>query len=111
MIAKKRLVKSWRKFNPNDPWDRRELLKYCLVRDRTYKHRFLLYKCLGDALQDESYDFQSLFKHDPEEYASFPDGWEKIENARGFFEDIYRLATVEWEEDLHKAILEDPSTW
>ena len=100
------------KFNPNDPLDRQELiLKYCLVRNRTYKHRFLLYKCLGDALQNESYDFQSLFKHDPEEYASFPDGWEEIENARGFFEDIYRLAAVEWKEDLHKAILEEPFTW
>ena len=99
-------------FNPNDPLHRQQLiLNYCLVRNRTYKHRFLLYKCLREALQDKEYDFQSLFKHDPEEYSSFPNGWDEIENARGFFEDICRLAAVKWKEDLQKALLEDPSTW
>jgi hypothetical protein len=76
------------KFNPNNPSDREELiLKYCLVGNRTYRHRFLLYKCLEVALRDE------------------------MENTRAFFEDIYRLATIEWKEDLQKANLEDQSTW
>jgi hypothetical protein len=35
----------------------------------------------------------------------------EINNARGFFEDIYRLASEEWREDLHKASLEDQSVW
>jgi hypothetical protein len=34
-----------------------------------------------------------------------------MENTRVFFEDIYRLATIEWKEDLQKASLEDQSTW
>jgi hypothetical protein len=100
------------KFNPNDPADREELiLKYCLVRNRTYRHRFLFYKCLEEALQDKSYNFQALFKYDPEAYSSFPYGWDEMENTRAFFEDIYRLATIEWKEDLRKASLEDQSTW
>ena len=100
------------KFDPNDPADREELiLKYCLVRNRTYRHRFLLYKCLEEALQDKSYDFQSLLEYDPEAYSSFPCGWDEMENTRVFFEDIYRLATVEWKDDLQKASLEDPASW
>ena len=100
------------KFDPNNPTDREELiLKYCLVRNRTYRHRFLLYKCLEEALQDKSYDFQSLLEYDPEAYSSFPCGWGEMENTRVFFEGIYRLATIEWKEDLRKASLEDQSTW
>lgn len=99
-------------FDPNDPTDREALiLKYCLPRKRSYRQRFLLYKCLEEALQDRSYDFQSLLKYDPEAYSSFPDGWDEMKNTRAFFEDIFRLATVVWEDDLQKASLEDQSTW
>ncbi|WP_064615973.1 hypothetical protein [Pseudomonas sp. GR 6-02] len=100
------------RFEPNDPTDREELiLKYCLPRKRSYRQRFLLYKCLEEALQDKNYDFQSLLKYDPEAYSSFPDGWDEMKDTRAFFEDIFRLATVEWKDDLQKASLEDQSTW
>ncbi|GID03981.1 hypothetical protein [Pseudomonas sp. 008] len=100
------------RFDPNDPTDREELiLKYCLPRKRSYRQRFLLYKCLEEALQDKNYDFQSLLKYDPEAYSSFPDGWDEMKDTRAFFEDIFRLATVEWKDDLQKASLEDQSTW
>ncbi|MVV49036.1 hypothetical protein EJA72_12400 [Pseudomonas sp. PB120] len=100
------------RYNPNHPADREELiLKYCLSRKRSYRQRFLLYKCLENALQDKNYDFQSLLAYDPEEYSSFPCGWDEMENTRVFFEDIFRLATVEWKKDLQKASLEDQSTW
>jgi len=100
------------KFDPNDPADREALiLQYCLPRKRTYRQRFLLYKCLEQALQDKNYDFQSLLKYDPEAYSSFPDGWDVMENTRSFFEDIFRLAAVAWKEDLQKAALEDQSNW
>ena len=99
------------KYDPNDPTDREILiLKHCLIRRRSYRHRFLLYKCLEEALLDKSYDFQSLLKYDPEACASFPCGWDEMENTRAFFEDIFRLATIEWKDDLHKASLEDQST-
>lgn len=100
------------RFDPNDPTDREEIiLKYCLPRKRSYRQRYLLYKCLEEALQDKNYDFQSLLKYDPEAYSSFPDGWDEMKDTRAFFEDIFRLATVEWKDDLQKASLEDQSTW
>ncbi|MNR34769.1 hypothetical protein D3C85_1525670 [compost metagenome] len=71
----------------------------------------MIFKCLDEALQDENYDFQSLLKYDPEAYSSFPDGWDEMENTRAFFEDIFRLATVVWKDDLQKASLEDQATW
>ncbi|EJM21612.1 hypothetical protein PMI22_01755 [Pseudomonas sp. GM21] len=99
-------------FDPNNPADREELiLKYCLTRKRSYRHRFLLYKCLEEALQDAAYDFKSLLAYDPEAYSSFPCGWDEMDNTRAFFEDIFRLATLEWKDDLQKASLEDQSTW
>ena len=99
-------------FDPNNPADREELiLKYCLTRKRSYRHRFLLYKCLEEALQDAAYDFKSLLAYDPEAYSSFPCGWDEMDNTRAFFEDIFRLATLEWKDDLQKASLEDQSSW
>ncbi|WP_093426297.1 MULTISPECIES: hypothetical protein [unclassified Pseudomonas] len=100
------------KFDPNNQLDREALiLKYCLPRKRPHRQRFLLYKCLEEALKDDDYDFESLVIDDPEEYSSYPDGWEEMENVRGFFEDIYRLASELWKDDLNKAGLEDQSTW
>lgn len=99
-------------FDPNREEDREVLiLKYCLPRRRSYRQRFLLYKCLEKALQDDDYDFESLFKYDPEECSSFPDGWDEMEDARMFFEDIFRLASIAWKDDLEKANLEDQSSW
>lgn len=101
-------------FNPNDPIDRKSLvLEYCLVElsELSYRHKYLLVDCLDKALRDTNYDFQALFENDPEEYSSLPSGWDKMDNPRAFFEEIFRLAVVEWKEDLQKASLEDQSTW
>jgi hypothetical protein len=99
-------------YDPNEAADREVLiLKYCLSGCRSYRKKFLLYKCLEEALQDKNYDFHSLLKYDPEEYSSFPGGWDEMENTRAFFEDIFRLATLEWNDDLQKASLEDKSAW
>ena len=100
------------KLDPNNPIDREEIiLKYCLPTRKSYRHKYVVFKCLDEALQDESYDFQSLLKYDPEAYSSFHDGWDEMENTRAFFEDIFRLATVVWKDDLQKASLEDQATW
>lgn len=100
------------KYNPNAAVDREILiLKYCMPMKRSYRQRFLLVECLKLALLEEDYDFQSLFKYDPEAYSSFPDGWDEMDNSRVFFEDIHRLAMVEWAADLSKASLEDQATW
>jgi len=100
------------KYDPNNPKDRQELiLKYCLHRSETYRHRFLLYKCLEEALQDENYDFQSLLQYDPEAYSAFPYGWDEMEDTKVFFENIFRIVAIEWKEDIDKASNEDQSTW
>ncbi|MHA3739108.1 hypothetical protein ACXR0M_26020 [Pseudomonas sp. Eth.TT006] len=100
------------KYNPNVAIDREELiLKYCMPMRRTYRQKFLLVECLKCALQDEEYDFEALFQYDPEACSSFPDGWDAMVDSRVFFEDIYRIASIEWAVELEKASLEDQATW
>ncbi|MDR9865557.1 hypothetical protein [Pseudomonas baetica] len=100
------------KYNPNVAADRRELiLRYCMPMKRSYRQKFLLVQCLEFSLEEKGYDFKSLFQYDPEAYSSFPDGWDEMDDSRIFFEDIYRLAMIEWAEDLRKASLEDQATW
>ena len=99
------------KLNPNNPIDRKVIIvKYCLPTRKSYRHKFLIHRSLEVALRDKNFDFKSLLKYDPEVYSSLPCGWDEMENTRAFFEDIFRLATIEWKDDLHKASLEDQST-
>jgi hypothetical protein len=100
------------KYDPNIAVDREELvLKYCMPMKRSYRQKFLLIECLKCALHDEMYVFRTLFQYDPEAYCSFPDGWDEMVDPRAFFEDIYRIAMVEWGEELKRAGLEDQATW
>ncbi|WDU65218.1 hypothetical protein LRS56_12630 [Pseudomonas poae] len=101
-------------YDPNNKNDRERLIiKYCLdpYEKLSYRHRYKLMKNLSFALSDESFDFQSYFKDDPDEYSTM--AWDETEIAdpRGFFADIYRLANEVWKDDLQKASLEDQSTW
>jgi hypothetical protein len=103
-----------RKYDPNSPADREILiLNYSLSRRWriTYRQKFALYKCLEEALRDSDYDFQELFLHDCQKHSSLPDGWDVMDNPRVFFEDIYRLASELWADDLRRAESEDKSTW
>ncbi|MBF4556146.1 hypothetical protein H7698_08670 [Pseudomonas sp. p50] len=98
--------------DPNDPVDREKIiLNYCLPSRKSYRHKYLLHKCLMEALENKNYDFRSLLQYDPEAYSSFPYGWDEMKDTRAFFSDIFRLATIEWREDLYKASNEDQSTW
>lgn len=102
------------KFDPNNPVDREVLiLNYALTKrwKITYRQKFLLYKSLECALQDSSYEFQALLEHDSQTCSSLPNGWDKMNNPRVFFEDIYKFATEVWADDLRKAEAEDRSTW
>lgn len=100
------------RLNPNDPDDREIIiLRYCLPTKRSYRHKYLIYKSLEAALGEAEYDFQSLFKYDPEAYSSFPSGWDEMSSARVFFEDVFRLSTIAWRYDLIKAVEEDKTAW
>ncbi len=100
-------------YNPNDPGDREKVIKdFVLTRfdDLTYRHKFLLFKILEGFLSLPDFDFSTEFEADYDENDSI--AWDETEiDPRGFFEDIYRLASEAWKDDLHKASLEDQSTW
>lgn len=101
-------------YDPNDSDDRAELIRgYCLDLDYlSYRHKFVLVEYLANKLNDENYDFQRLFDIDENEAASWPRGeWYELENPREFLQDVYVLAQEVWKDDLHKASLEDQSTW
>ncbi|WP_149087560.1 hypothetical protein [Pseudomonas prosekii] len=101
-------------YNPNNKIDREIVIgSYILTRfdDLTYRHKFLLFKVLEGALRIPEFDFSAQFESDFEENTCVAWDETQINDARGFFEDIYRLASEEWMEDLHKASLEDTSAW
>lgn len=101
-------------YNPENPKDRIELIeKYCINRyeNISYRHKFVLLKSLKNALLDKNLDFNKLLEDNPEEYSSLPPGWDEMRNPRAFFEEIFRIASEKWKEDLDRASLEDPSTW
>ncbi|MCU7214295.1 hypothetical protein [Pseudomonas sp. VE 196-7] len=101
-------------YNPDDPGDREALIrKYCLdLPYLSHRHKLVLLENLEVKLADPTCDFQHLFEIDPCEAASWPrEEWDSLENPRGFFEDIYKLAIEVWELDLAKAASEDRSIW
>ncbi|WP_447889860.1 hypothetical protein [Pseudomonas hormoni] len=100
--------------NPNDTNDREKIIRaFVLTRfeDLTYRHRFLLFKILEEFLSLPDFDFATEFEADYDANDSVAWDETEIEDPRGFFEEIYRLASEEWKDDLHKASLEDQSTW
>lgn len=101
-------------YNPNIPTDRENLIRrYCLkLPYLSYRHKLVLFETLESALDDSSYDFNSLFDIDECETSSWPRGeWYSLNSSRSFFEEVYRLAKEVWREDLEKAAGEDRSTW
>ncbi|KAA0943148.1 hypothetical protein FQ186_27600 [Pseudomonas sp. ANT_H14] len=102
------------KYNPNDPKDRKELiLKYCLDPDKifSYRHKYKLMENLEFALTTKNFDFHIYFEDNHDEYTSMAWDETEIDDPRGFFEEVFRLANKEWEDDIQKASLEDQSTW
>ncbi|WP_310650425.1 hypothetical protein [Pseudomonas sp. FW300-N1B4] len=101
-------------YNPNDKFDRAELIKrYALdLGCISYRHKLVLVESLANKLGDRNYDFQSLFDIDEGEAASWPRGeWYELESPREFLQHVYTLAREVWKEELLKASLEDRTTW
>ncbi|WP_415766290.1 hypothetical protein [Pseudomonas sp. ZB1P45] len=101
-------------FNPNDRFDRAELIKrYSLnLGYLSYRHKLVLLDFLAEKLSDASFDFQSLFDIEEEDAGSWPRGeWYALEDPRGFLQDVYLLAQETWKEDLLLANLEDRASW
>ncbi|WP_201193021.1 hypothetical protein [Pseudomonas fluorescens] len=101
-------------FDPNKQSDRDKIIKKFIIPNfdyLTYRHKFLVFKMLEDTLQQPDFDFSSQFVNDYEEYRALAWDQTEINDPRGFFEDIYRLANEAWKDDIHKASLEDQSMW
>lgn len=101
-------------YNPNKKTDREEIIKKFVLKRfdcLNYRHRYLLFKVLEESLSSPGFDFSTQFENDWEANTYLAWDETEIDNPRGFFEDIYRLANEEWKDDLHRASLEDQSTW
>ncbi|MFJ2367262.1 hypothetical protein ACIPIN_26815 [Pseudomonas sp. NPDC087697] len=103
-----------RKYNPNLSRERYEIIKEFVLRDLeylSYRHRLALFEILEKALADSDFDFSTQFESDYDECITIAWDETEIDDPRGFFEDIYRLASEEWKDDLQKASLEDRTAW
>ncbi|WP_350616077.1 hypothetical protein [Pseudomonas sp. HY7a-MNA-CIBAN-0227] len=101
-------------YNPNDSKDREEIIRSFILKDLMYlpyRHRFVLITILKDALEIPEFDFSKEFESDYDKYISMAWDETEIDDPRGFFEEVFRLANKEWEDDIQKASLEDQSTW
>jgi hypothetical protein len=101
-------------YDPNEKSDREEVIRSFILsrfNSLTYRHRFLLVEILKSHLLSRDFDFSSLFESDDD--ANIYMAWDEteIDDPRGFFEDIYRLASDEWGADILRASAEDQSTW
>ncbi|WP_285435929.1 hypothetical protein [Pseudomonas sp. fls2-241-R2A-110] len=108
------LGEALRVYNPNDSSDREKIIrKFILARleHLPYRHRFLMFKILEDALAQLNFDFSKQFESDYETNTSMAWDETEIDDHRGFFEDIYKLAGEKWKSDLQKASFEDRSKW
>ncbi|WP_210639988.1 hypothetical protein [Pseudomonas sp. Tri1] len=101
-------------YNPNKQSEREEIIKKFILPSYdylTYRHRFLVFKMLEGFLLKVGFDFSTQFESDYDDPRILAWDETEIDDPRGFFEDIYKLASEEWKEDLKKAALEDQSTW
>lgn len=102
------------RYDPNVPSERKEVIEKFLIPDLEYlgyRHKYALLEVLKDALKDQSHDFSVQFENDYDECITMVWSNDEVENARLFFQDIYRVASEVWREDLHRASLEDRLSW
>ena len=102
------------KYDPNNEKDREIIIISFVLKDLmylSYRHRFVLMAALRDVLDKPDFDFSKEFESDYDEYITMAWDETEIDDPRGFFADIYRLANEVWKDDLQKASLEDHSTW
>jgi hypothetical protein len=101
-------------YNPNDPEDREKIIKSFILKDLeylTYRHRLILISVMKNALENPSTYFSKEFESDHDKHITMAWDETEIDEPRVFFEEIYRLASNDWEEELQKASVEDRSTW
>lgn len=101
-------------YDPECPSDRVGLISKFVVKrfsGLTYRHKFVLFSVLGEALDGEMSDLAKVFKHDPFSHSLLPFGWNEMKDPKSFFEHIYSILSKVWTDDLYLASQEDCSTW
>lgn len=101
-------------YDPECPSDRVDLISRFIVKrfsGLTYRHKYVLFSMLGEALDGEIIDLAKVFKHDPFSHSLLPFGWNEMKDPKGFFEHIYSILSEVWTDDLYLASQEDCSTW
>lgn len=106
--------KELRAYDPNTKQEREKIIRTFILKDLmylSYRHRYYLILELEKALKNPKYNFAKEFESDYDEHITMAWDETEIDDPRGFFADILRLANEEWKDDLHKASQEDPSSW
>jgi len=101
-------------YNPNKRDEREVIINNFIIPNLdylSYRHRFVIFKLLESFLSKTDFDFATQFESDYDEPRTIAWNEAEIDDPRGFFEDIYRLASKEWKDDLHKASAENQSDW
>jgi hypothetical protein len=101
-------------YDPECPSDRVSLISKFIVKrfsGLTYRHKFVLFSVLGEALDGEISNLAKVFKHDPFSHSLLPFGWNEMKDPKIFFEHIYSILSELWTDDLYLASQEDCSTW
>lgn len=101
-------------YNPNNIKDRETIIRSFILKDLMYlpyRHRYVLIAILKDALSTPGFNFSKEFESDHDAHITMAWDETEIENPRGFFMEIYRIANEEWKDELQKASLEDQHTW
>jgi hypothetical protein len=101
-------------YNPNKSKDRETIIRSFILKDLeylTYRHRFVLISILKAAIENPNTDFSKEFESDHDKHKVMAWDETEIDEPRIFFEDIYKLASDDWKEELQRASVEDQSTW
>ena len=101
-------------YDPGCPSDREFLISQFVIKrfaGLSYRHKFVLFFVLGEALDGESSVFSEVLEHDPISHSLLPLGWNEMKDPRAFFEDMYAQLSEAWVDDLYKASQEDFLTW
>ncbi|MGE8069288.1 hypothetical protein [Pseudomonas sp. NPDC089569] len=101
-------------YDPNCPLDRDFLISKFVVKRfarLSYRHKFVLFSVLKEALDGDLSVFSEALKHNPLSHSLLPLGWDEMNDPKAFFEDIYIKLSEAWGDDLYKAGQEDILTW
>lgn len=75
-------------YDPCCPLDREFLIFQFIIKrfaELSYRHKFILFSVLGDALDGDSSVFSEVLEHDPMSHSLLPLGWNEMKEPRAFF--------------------------